>query len=135
MEQLKINGTPVWIGHESGGFGNFHGYKVAVAEEKPQDEILSFPSAPCETAYCREWQPATVGFFDTPGRRQILFQAAMTAGCSTENFGEELANAALRAMDEEERKRYRRRLEDRLRKDFGALLDLAQKCAWARSLI
>lgn len=122
----------VFIGHESGGYGNGpNHYKLAVASECPKDEVLYHASSWRETDVIRTWKECSYSFFDTPGRRQLLYQATAAEfkrrGMDTTDLSQRIIAILLENMPDEELKVVRRRIEDRLRKDRNFLLRVAKE--------
>ena len=125
MEQLHINGQPVWYGLISGGFGNNNSYKIAVGQ-RPEDEVLRHADTTwCESAVTIQWSPCSAGFFDTPGRKQILFQAAIDGlkaqGLYTGALSANINEALFTCASKEKKTKIRRQVEERLRKDENFL--------------
>ena len=141
MNQITINGIPGWIGHESGGWNNGpNGYKIVFSVDCPSDETLRQSSTTWhgETAVIRVWEPLSTGFMDTPGRRQIVFNAAVSSGIKSSVVSEELIKVDVSRiwdMSEKDTKAFRRRIEDHIRKNPSALFEMAEKLDWVRNLI
>ena len=72
-------------------------------------------------------------FFDTPGRRQILFQAALAGfkslGLYTGDLSATVSESLFRYSDPEKKRVIRRKLEDRLRKDEDFLTTIIVRLA------
>lgn len=140
MNQITINGIRGWIGYESGGFGNGpNGYQIRFSSDCPEDETLRHASSSWrETDVVRVWQPLHATWMNTPGRRQIVYNAAVNSGIKSSVVSEELIKVDVSRiwdMNEKDTKAFRRRIEDHIRKNPSALFEMAEKLLWVRNLI
>lgn len=139
MNQIIINGIKGWIGRESGGWGNGpNHYRICFSAECPADEILRYAGDSRESNVVRTWAELPIGFADSYGRKQIVFEAAIAAGISNEAIQQYWITQAISKvwkMDKNQTSAFRRKIEDQIRKRPDALIELAEKIDWIRDLI